>query len=408
MTCSPTPAPSPCEPLVRERLRYFTGRNMTARDFRDADAYHRGMRHLHNRVLHGWGVARGLEVEPHANPECGVIVHCGMAIDCCGREVVLPQAQVQRIPWDRLARTASDGPDPHNAPGKPAEVLVLCLEYVEELTEKVPVLYSRDACSGAHYEEGRIREGCRLHWHVIDESKLPGYGWHLAQGCPPDTPDTPCEPCAPAQSSCCGDEPCAGLSPRCSPDHCVVLAVVRGNERVPVIDTDGRRCLPHAQENLTHICWISWPHGGLMKLSDFTQLSVRFDRALAAPGKNPDAAGPVGINECTFVAQAGGQREDLDFVMYIDRPPHLLPDRRTAVFDVLNPKQYLNQTIYVTLRCDFILDCRGNPVDGNHLRGQCPTGDGIPGGTFESWFRVVRDDDYQRLMQAAGTPGAPA
>jgi hypothetical protein len=48
-----------------------------------------------------------------------------------------------------------------------------------------------------------------------------------------------------------------------------------------------------------------------------------------------------------------------------------------------------NNIVYVSLKCDFILDCHGNPVDGNHLRGRLPSGNGTPGGVFESWFRVV-------------------
>ena len=61
-----------CQPLALERIRYFTGRHMTARDFQDADAYHRSFRHLHNRVLHGWGVACGLDVECRtATPSAG-------------------------------------------------------------------------------------------------------------------------------------------------------------------------------------------------------------------------------------------------------------------------------------------------------------------------------------------------
>ena len=37
-----------------------------------------------------------------------------------------------------------------------------------------------------------------------------------------------------------------------------------------------------------------------------------------------------------------------------------------------------NNRIRVTLKCDFIIDCRGNPVDGNHLHGARPTGNGTP------------------------------
>jgi hypothetical protein len=40
------------------------------------------------------------------------------------------------------------------------------------------------------------------------------------------------------------------------------------------------------------------------------------------------------------------------------------------------------------LLCDFILDCHGNPVDGDHMRGHLPSGSGTPGGVFRSWFTV--------------------
>jgi hypothetical protein len=49
----------------------------------------------------------------------------------------------------------------------------------------------------------------------------------------------------------------------------------------------------------------------------------------------------------------------------------------------------------VQLKCDFILDCRETPVDGDHLRGRLPTGNGVPGGTFESWFHVMSADEEQ-------------
>ena len=60
-----------------------------------------------------------------------------------------------------------------------------------------------------------------------------------------------------------------------------------------------------------------------------------------------------------------------------------------------------NHIVHVTLRCDFLLDCHGNAVDGNHIGGQRPTGDGVAGGTFESWFMVVSDEAYEQHKQAA-------
>jgi hypothetical protein len=43
----------------------------------------------------------------------------------------------------------------------------------------------------------------------------------------------------------------------------------------------------------------------------------------------------------------------------------------------------------VMVRCDFLIDANGQAVDGNHLSGAVPTGDGTPGGTFESWFLLT-------------------
>jgi hypothetical protein len=393
MKCDEDTGSDECGSLMLDRLRYFTGRHMTARDFRDADAYYRTMRYLHNRVLHGSGVACGLEVKPHPRPECGVIVRCGLAIDCCGREIVVRKQVAQRIPWDE--RPESPSRDDHND----GYVLLLCLQYCEVLTEKVPVLYSAEACASPSYEEGRIREGYTLHWHHVLETDLEKYGWRTLKGCAPDGhPDAPCEEQDDeAASACC-------LDPVCPPDHCVVLAVVRGDESEPKIDTEGRQSVAQAREHLTHICWTSWPHGGIVKLSDLKTLSVRFDRRLSDP-KYPIAPGPRGINERTFVVQAGQQREDLDFVMFA-QAPYLLADQRTAVFELFQPEAHVGDTIHVTLRCDFIADCRGNPVDGDHLRGRLPSGNGVPGGTFESWFRLVRDDDYDRLGQPASMMGA--
>jgi hypothetical protein len=407
-----------CSVLMRDRIRYFTGRHMTARDFRDADDHHRSYRHLHNRVLHGWGIACGLEVEPHPKPNCRpdhVLVRCGLAIDCCGREVVVPaDAYPRPIDWKTEPETVSG----------PRQVLLLCLEYRERRTEKVPVLYSAEACSSPSMQDGRIREGYELVWRWVRRDELGTYGWRGPDGCPtgedakaeqgplPGSPayDSPKQekPAPPDDSGAdrpCPDEgsgkhPSCCLTPDCAGGHCVPLAVIRP-EKPAEIDTSGRSPV-QAGSHLTHICWISWPHGGLVKESELRSLRVRFHRPLAAC-RNPGRPGPVGINERTFVVQWGEQivgrgGEDLDFVDW-QNPPYLTRDRRTAVYEVRNPGACLNHVIHVTLRCDFILDCAKNPVDGDHLRGRLPTGNGLPGGTFESWFRVVSDADYDKTMK---------
>ena len=44
--------------------------------------------------------------------------------------------------------------------------------------------------------------------------------------------------------------------------------------------------------------------------------------------------------------------------------------------------------LFVEVNGDFILDFRGLAVDGNLLRGRLPSGDGVEGGLFRSWFRL--------------------
>jgi hypothetical protein len=420
MNCDEASGPTGCHELMMERIRYFTGRHMTARDFHDADAYHRSFRQLHNRVLHGAGIACGLEVEEHWNPDCRrdrVIVRCGLAIDCCGREVLVPRNVVTApIPWkERPNVSGSERPDERY-------VLVLCLKYRECRTEKVPVLYSATACSSPSYEEGRIREGYELTWLWVLGDEIRDYGWDDPRGCPPpkEEPEpygesTRHKPETPDEPSCEDDDP-AGccLEPKCRHGHCVLLAVFRAKRREEMsgreaIDIGGRRTLSQAREHLTHICWINWPHGGRVRASALKNLQVRFDRELLAEVQPKGYPGPRGINERTFVVQFGEQSdrrqiEDLDFVAY-RRPPYLAHDRRTAVYEFDRGfRSYRDHVIHVTLRCDFIVDCRRHPVDGNHLGGRLPTGDGAPGGTFESWFVVVDDADYERTADTEQRP----
>jgi hypothetical protein len=44
--------------------------------------------------------------------------------------------------------------------------------------------------------------------------------------------------------------------------------------------------------------------------------------------------------------------------------------------------------LFITLKCDFVVDERGLAVDGDFLGAHFPTGNHMPGGTFESWIRV--------------------
>lgn len=69
--------------------------------------------------------------------------------------------------------------------------------------------------------------------------------------------------------------------------------------------------------------------------------------------------------------------------------PH--PDFEASFFDAYRwqgtypPEDALCR---VTFKASFLIDKHGRPVDGDHLIGRLPSGDGVSGGDFESWFRL--------------------
>jgi hypothetical protein len=195
-------------------------------------------------------------------------------------------------------------------------------------------------------------------------------------------------------------------------DDVVPLALIKpvldNPDLLWVADMTGRPELPKPPELLTHIVGHNWTHGGPMTLAQIRQnkgrLEVRFDRKLKP------ATDSTGINEFTFVVQyyEGGQQRDVEFLPFA-APPELDPDDPCLAVFTMDEDVYtavtrghsretlpINTRIYVTLKCNFILDCHGNPVDGDYLCGKTPTGDGIRGGTFESWFWIEDEPSESR------------
>jgi hypothetical protein len=73
-----------------ERPAFFDGQLLSADDFRDEQRYESEKRRLHNRALHGAGVASGLEVAiPPGDAPPSVVVQPGFALDSVGREIEL-------------------------------------------------------------------------------------------------------------------------------------------------------------------------------------------------------------------------------------------------------------------------------------------------------------------------------
>ena len=78
----------PCGDRVTARPHFFPGQLLQAEDLHEEQEYVLDRIRSHNR-LHGYGTVCGLAVEPTAPPSGRVVVGPGVALDCCGREIVV-------------------------------------------------------------------------------------------------------------------------------------------------------------------------------------------------------------------------------------------------------------------------------------------------------------------------------
>lgn len=424
-----------CQGVITERNRYFTGKYLTKRDFEHEQQYFLSRHQLHNRLLHGMGIVCGLEVEHHPDPNCEkrwVVVRAGIALDCCGRELMLEQDTPLELPLPLVSSADQESQTAKRQPER--EVMytpfLLVLRYDEKEIEHVPAIYSEDNCGSEHYEANRVREVARL--DVLSPDEVEASCWKTPSGATdPHWPTWITAHCsqAPAATSTCGRDAAdasppgpAGicLEPECPCHRTVPLAWIDFDpdcvEAGFTIDDSGRRRLPLSEAYLTHIVHINWPHGGYMTLAELEErggrLEVHFDHEIMLPP--PERGAGIGINEETMKVQYQEHTErsqllqDLPFSEQ-NRPK--LENGSVAVFTI-EPSYYVSggrdtdeiddATIYITLYCDFILDRYGNPVDGDHLKGQLPSGNGHPGGVFRSWFRIVDDANPEISLSISG------
>jgi hypothetical protein len=416
---------TPTDDIATERNRWFAGKFMAPRDFAADPDYLLSRHRLHNRMLHGWGIVCGLDVEHDPRPECArrwVVVTPGLGLDCHGRELVLEHELRFELPLD----------EEHTEP------FLLGLRYTETAIEQVPVLDPEHGCAGSRAEANRVREGVELtvipvtrdcwptHHPKHHDEQSPGASTVESAAAPePTAAEHSSRPTEPGPDHGEHEHEHHGHHGHdgCLRPHCPCGGVVPLARVVPVhdgfrLDLDGRRLLSPPPPLLTHITEINWPHGGTVTLHHLREvmggeLVVHFDRELGAAdrhdagwrgGRHDGRAEAAGVNQHTFAVQYAQAQEDLELLPYRHEPRG---EGHRAVFEIdrryLTPGQraIAEATVYVTLHCDFIVDNRGVPVDGNHLRGRLPSGDGHQGGTFSSWFRVVfeerrTDDDGDR------------
>ena len=398
-----------CSTPVFERNCYYYGKPLAVQDFQLEQDYFNQKRWLINRMVHGWGVVCGLDVMLKTDSRDTLIVTPGMALDCCGREILVCE------PYEIELQPVLDECKTDPKSGKYLEPLVVCLEYHSRKTEprKLPPI----ACD---YEErcvhNRVQDSFRI--TVKPESEYP--------------PEQDAEGqrifiCDPSRSL--RENICNSLNdcPECGEDGCVILArlIPIDSPNIPenfpflLEPCEDRKYVYSNQllfeiiqcymgreaDDLPHIIDINWRDRYLqpdhtMSWVDFQDLvqnglEVYFDRHMEGPS----------INEHSFLfsvsVKHGGSGYRVQRYVPAERIKYQRGKRRSRV--IFKPdREWIREEIMaknseiaggidrveITLRGSYICSNKGKALDGEFLGHNLPSGNGMAGGDFVSCFSV--------------------
>lgn len=158
------------KPRALERVRYFPRQLMTAEDMRAEQDYFLERMRRHNRMLHGWGIVGGLQVQPAATADkpWQVRICPGFGLSPQGDEIHVPVP----VLFD-LARPAGDDnedcmprpcpPGPSAAAGATeATTVYVAIRYNERLARPVRTGHSACSCGEHGCENTRHRDDFAL------------------------------------------------------------------------------------------------------------------------------------------------------------------------------------------------------------------------------------------------------
>lgn len=382
-----------------ERNNYFYGKLMTERDFFAEQCYFNEKRWLINRMILGWGVVCGLDVVAVNDDPTKVRVTPGLAIDCCGREIMVCEEQeVLLTPIE----SECDKEQTEKSNGE--RELVICLEFHQCKSE--PVSMPPVACDQKNKcEFNRIRDSFKISVIPLHE-----HAYHHQPLCPKSADD---------RDKTLHHYLCDRLRehcPECHESHCVILATVKVDQNNSIhIDTCSRRRLVYNNQllydlihcyhgDLPHIDKISWSHTKLYEWGEFVKLineglKVTFNKHMLSHT----------INEHTFLLavitedEATGYRivkyipagkietghENIDGKACTKKATFLVEEGWKAD-ELLGAHSELSHgaQLEVILRGSTIMGVDGKALDGDFIGGHLPSGNGTQGGDFVSWFSV--------------------
>ena len=431
-----------------DRLNYFYGQMLSAKDFSTEQQYVREKLKLLNRCVHGWGVVCGLEVEAEPHDEaCEVedegefeslrtqAEHIDAEIEKLEADKKPDEERLEHLRQERemIARRLDTLGRP-GAPGGGKRPLNLRLSSGVAIDCEGNEIVVRSPVVGIDLRR-------ELRWddqRLLDSGDLESLFVSLCY-C-----ELPIEPTRPVMPDECGaparcthgkvrdafrvtvskdpprqDERCTGCCEACG-DPCVLLARVSGftGSRLQV---DNRVRRPLSLYQPTTITSINWTHGAEYTEADAEELlgisepsgglTVHFSHPVRAETLR---RGVVDV----WVLVGGARQGNVQFLpgAFVDTP-NTGPTDRFRYRIAENAAVTQNDRLLITIRTNFILDECCQPVDGtnfgawvaedqiappDHVPVACrslrlhpgpwATGDGRPGGNFESWFFIKSRD----------------
>ena len=448
-----------CATAQFERNNYFYGKQFTVRDLQQEQSYFNDKRYLINRMVLGWGVVCGLDVYWDSSKR-RIVVKPGMALDCCGHEIVVCEDQY-------LSLNDNDDDCCFEQDQKRVGKFVLCLEYNDCLSE--PVDLPPAGCDEkGKTEYNRIRDTFRLRLKNWDDAcpKEPPDGVSCSSDYKHDTDGQSDR--ADCQTPSLHHYLCDKLKHCCECDgcDCVIIATItieagepqKGNEskdkgnyagqsqkgydakkqnnygeqttgyKDPDVDSCTNRKLVYNNSllydliycnhgDLPHIVDFSWRKGVYpsrkVAFGDFVKLikdglKVYFDKEMT-----PESLNPHTFLVCYLYRESGtftyirkqisvdridtGWDGDCFTATLVVRPEWIDKELDADDSELLADLRYEpGVTVEITLRGSRIWSTAGKGLDGDYLADKLPTGNGTQGGDFIDWFSVVPPETTEK------------
>lgn len=146
-----------------ERNKYFYGKLLSVDDFETEQKYMNNKRRLGNRLLNGCGVVSGMNVVQVDDRSFSL--EAGVALDFAGREIVVAQPVIKRLP-------ELEGFDSYTTEDEERNSLYLCIEYEEQEKEPVYNMAGDARTSAQGGEFNKVAEG--YHLFLTNEPPAPG------------------------------------------------------------------------------------------------------------------------------------------------------------------------------------------------------------------------------------------